>query len=218
MLSEVDWRPDMRRLPLVACLASILAGCAATNPSVPSAPDHGTTGQWQSLAPEQIMPAFAGSAIPEPLGGRIRRTADDETLLEIYLANASAAPGTNRINVAIDRSSRWRRAKAESPLSGTYEIDPAKRLELLSTYFPGDAQAGTAEFREVPGGKIGLLQASYPDGSACLLAWEAVEATDQRWQPQPNRIFKTMRVCAPTLELDALLRSFHSLDVYRIVS
>lgn len=218
MLLNVIWRPAMRRPLLVMCLASMLAGCATATSSVPSGTDRGMIGQWQPLAPEQITPVLVGSAIPEPLGGRIRHTTEDETLLEIYLANASTAPGTNQINVAIDRSSFWSRPKVDSPLLGTYEIDPAKRQELLSIYFPGEVRTGTPEIRAAAGGTVGLLQAGYPDGSACLLAWQAVEATDHRWQQRPKRIFKTMRVCAPTLELDLLLQSFENLDVYPIVS
>ena len=206
----------MRRHSLMVCLASFLAACANSAPSGPSNPGRHAAGQWQSLTPEQIAPAFSGSAIPEPMGGRIRDTGEGETVIEVYLANASTAPGTNQLNVAMDWWSFWRRGNLQP--SGTYEIDPAKRLELLSAYFPGEIQTGAAETRAAPGGAISLLPVNYPDGSACVLAWQLVGAADQRWQPAPSRIFKTMRVCAPTLELDELVRSFAAVDLYQIVN
>ena len=207
----------MRPHSLVVSLAALLAGCAAAGPSGPAATGGYPAGQWQSLTPEQIAPAMQGNALLEPLGGRVRSIGTEETVAEIFLANASTAPGTNQITVAVDTVSPYLRTRKQTPATATYEIDPAQRLELLSTYFPGEVQAGAAQTRAAPGGTIGLLPASYADGSACVLAWQSVEPADQRWQPEPSRIFKTMRVCAPALELDPLLRSFADLDVYRVV-
>jgi hypothetical protein len=207
----------MRHHSLVVSLVSLLAGCAASTPSGPAAPGGYPAGQWRSLTPEQLAPAVPANALLEPLGGRVRSIGTEEIVVEIVLANASTAPGTNQITVAVDMVSPYTRSRKQAPATATYEIDPAQRLELLGTYFPDEVQAGAPQTRAVPGGTIGLLPANYPDGSACVLAWQEVEAADQRWQPEPSRIFKTMRVCAPALELDPLLRSFADLDVYRIV-
>lgn len=205
----------MRRRSMMVSLASLLAACAAGD--APRSADPGA-GQWQPLAPERIVEALPPNPALEPVGGRVRRAASDEIVAEVYLANPSTAPGTNQLTVAVDLASPWTRGRTSTPASASYEIDPTKRLELLEAHFPGEVRAGAAESRGMPGGAIGLLPVRHADGSACVLAWQPVEPADPRWQPAPSRIFKTLRFCAPSLDMDAVLRSFAGLDVYRLVN
>ena len=142
----------MRHHSLVAGLVSLLAGCAASTPSGPAAPGGYPAGQWRSLTPEQIAPAIPANALLEPLGGRVRSIGTEEIVAEIALANASTAPGTNQITVAVDMVSPYTRSRKQAPATATYEIDPAQRLELLGTYFPDEVQAGAPQTRAVPGG------------------------------------------------------------------
>ncbi len=135
-------------------------------------------------------------------------------MAEIFLANASTAPGADQITVAMDTVTPYLRTHKRTPPRHLGD-DPAQRLELLSTYFPGEVQASPpdpgrpAAHRPAPGELCRRL------GLRARLA--VVRARRQRWQPEPSRIFKTMRVFAPGLELDPLLRGFADLDVCRVV-
>ena len=137
-------------------------------------------------------------------------------MAEIFLANASTAPGTNQITVAVDTVSPYLRTRKQTPATATYEIDLAQRLELLSTYFPGEVQAGAApdqgrsrrHHRPAPG------ELCRRDGLRARLAVGRARRPALAARAQPHLQDHAMRA---GMELEPLLRSFADLDVYRVV-
>ena len=73
-----------------------------------------TRGQWRSSrrsrSPRQSPPTPCSSP-----GGRVRSIGTEEIVAEIVLANASTAPGTNQITVAVDMVSPYTRSRKRTP-------------------------------------------------------------------------------------------------------